>query len=52
MVIFLLNFSVRGSYEGLLYIPNETDIVPLVVIPHGGPHSVTIAWYIIPLFII
>ncbi|KAL3994788.1 Prolyl oligopeptidase family protein [Acanthocheilonema viteae] len=41
----LIDFDrgVRGSYEGLLYIPNETDIVPLVVIPHGGPHSVTIA---------
>uniref|UniRef100_A0A0R3RGF2 Acylamino-acid-releasing enzyme n=1 Tax=Elaeophora elaphi TaxID=1147741 RepID=A0A0R3RGF2_9BILA len=35
--------GVRGSYEGLLYIPNEADIVPLVVIPHGGPHSATIA---------
>ncbi|VDO81842.1 unnamed protein product [Onchocerca flexuosa] len=49
----LLNFSwqlvdfdrgVGGPYEGLLYIPNETSIVPLVVIPHGGPHSATIAW--------
>ncbi|CAG9534968.1 unnamed protein product [Cercopithifilaria johnstoni] len=41
----LMNFDrgVRGSYEGLLYIPNETNIVPLVVLPHGGPHSVTIA---------
>ncbi|OZC04951.1 peptidase, S9A/B/C family, catalytic domain protein [Onchocerca flexuosa] len=48
----LLNFSwqlvdfdrgVGGPYEGLLYIPNETSIVPLVVIPHGGPHSATIA---------
>ncbi|EJW85550.1 hypothetical protein WUBG_03538 [Wuchereria bancrofti] len=35
--------GVQGPYEGLLYIPNETDIVPLVVIPHGGPHGVTVA---------
>ncbi|EJD75493.1 prolyl oligopeptidase, variant [Loa loa] len=35
--------GVRGSYEGLLYIPSETDVVPLVVMPHGGPHSATIA---------
>ncbi|VDK71716.1 unnamed protein product [Litomosoides sigmodontis] len=41
----LMDFDrgVHGSYEGLLYIPNGIDIVPLVVIPHGGPHSATIA---------
>ncbi|VDN01560.1 unnamed protein product [Thelazia callipaeda] len=48
----LLNFSwhvvdfnreAHGSYEGLLCIPNGSSIVPLVVVPHGGPHSITIA---------
>ncbi|MCP9262033.1 Acylamino-acid-releasing enzyme [Dirofilaria immitis] len=35
--------EVGDSYEGLLYIPNGTSILPLVVVPHGGPHSATIA---------
>uniref|UniRef100_A0A915PQ57 Acylamino-acid-releasing enzyme n=1 Tax=Setaria digitata TaxID=48799 RepID=A0A915PQ57_9BILA len=41
----LIDFDrkVRGVYEGLLYIPNEADLVPLIAMPHGGPHSATIA---------
>lgn len=30
-------------YEGILYMPKDGDFIPLVAIPHGGPHGHSIA---------
>ncbi|ETN69231.1 peptidase, S9A/B/C family, catalytic domain protein [Necator americanus] len=38
-----LQRSGETPYEGILLLPNEGDSVPLVVLPHGGPHGVSIA---------
>ncbi|KAL6737190.1 hypothetical protein Aduo_010856 [Ancylostoma duodenale] len=38
-----LQRSGETPYEGILLLPNDGDSVPLVVFPHGGPHSVSIA---------
>uniref|UniRef100_A0A915BLG2 Acylamino-acid-releasing enzyme n=1 Tax=Parascaris univalens TaxID=6257 RepID=A0A915BLG2_PARUN len=41
----VINFSWQEgrNYEGLLYMPNGGDTIPLVVNPHGGPHGISIA---------
>ncbi|KHN87661.1 Acylamino-acid-releasing enzyme [Toxocara canis] len=41
----MIEFSSHDGkrYEGLLYLPNSGDAVPLVVNPHGGPHGISIA---------
>jgi acylaminoacyl-peptidase len=31
--------------QALVMIPRRSEKVPLVVIPHGGPHSCTTSWY-------
>ncbi|VDL66729.1 unnamed protein product [Nippostrongylus brasiliensis] len=41
----LVGFNREGEtpYEGVLMMPNDGDELPLVVVPHGGPHGVSIA---------
>uniref|UniRef100_A0A0K0D9K1 Acylamino-acid-releasing enzyme n=1 Tax=Angiostrongylus cantonensis TaxID=6313 RepID=A0A0K0D9K1_ANGCA len=41
----LVGFQRGGDtpYEGVFMLPNEGESVPLVVVPHGGPHGVSVA---------
>ncbi|TKR63435.1 hypothetical protein L596_027268 [Steinernema carpocapsae] len=50
--LFNYTWSLRGfkrkgvtPYEGVLIVPNDEPSVPLVVMPHGGPHGVSIAGF-------
>ncbi|VDM53202.1 unnamed protein product [Angiostrongylus costaricensis] len=43
----LVGFQRGGDtpYEGVFMLPNESESIPLVVVPHGGPHGVSVAGY-------
>jgi acylaminoacyl-peptidase len=38
--------DVRAPVEGILLLPPTSEKVPLVVVPHGGPHSCTPTVYV------
>ncbi|KAJ1369080.1 hypothetical protein KIN20_030473 [Parelaphostrongylus tenuis] len=41
----LVGFQRGGDtpYEGVFMLPNDGESLPLVVVPHGGPHGVSLA---------